>query len=73
MNAKKDLASDHQALIAYRYLFWACARGYIFLVNHLIHEYRLSPFMAEKEEQKSPFLVAIENNQEKVVKLLLLK
>ena len=68
-----ELASNKNALIAYRYLYWACSRGYIFIVHHIIKHYGVSPFLAEKGEMKSPLLVAIENNQEKVVRLLLSK
>ena len=59
---KKDLERDLDALIAYRYLFWACMRGYLFVVDYIIKNFGISPFMAEKSEKKSPFLVAIENN-----------
>ena len=37
VDPKSDLKSDHKTLIAFRYLFWACNRGYTFIVNHLIH------------------------------------
>ena len=33
----------------------------------------VSPFLAEKQEEKSPFMVAIENNELKVVELILIK
>ena len=54
-------------------MFWASHRGHIFIVDHILKQYGISPFLAEKNELKSPFLIAIENNQEKIVKLLLLK
>ena len=60
-------------LVHYRYLFWACMRGHIFVVDHILYNFGISPFLAEKEEEKSPFMLAIENNQEKVVKLILIK
>ena len=70
---KKQLGSNEVTMIAYRYLFWACMRGHIFIADHILKKYGISPFLAEKEEQKSPFMVAIEHNQEKIVRLLLLK
>ena len=60
-------------MIAYRYLFWACTRGYIFVIDHIIKTYGVSPFMAEKEDKRSPFMTAIENNQFKVIQMLLVK
>ena len=70
---KKALEKDAHALIAYRYLYWACMRGHIFIVDHIIKMHGISPFLAEKQEEKSPFMLAIENNNEKVVKLILCK
>ena len=54
-------------------MFWACHRGYIFIVDHILKKYAVSPFLAEKSEGKSPFLIAIEQNQEKIIKLILTK
>lgn len=48
-------------------------RGHIFIANFIISEYGISPFLAEKAEQKSPFLLAIENNQAYIVKMILNK
>ncbi len=59
---KKDLEASKINLIAYRFLFWACHRGYLFIVDHILKKYAVSPFLAEKQEKKSPFLVAIEQN-----------
>ena len=58
----KQLEADKEARIAYRYLFWACTRNYIFIVHHILMRYGISPFMAEKEDLRSPFMAAIENN-----------
>ena len=69
----KDLKKDKEALIAYRYLFWACSRNYIFIVHDILKNYGISPFLAEKEDKRSPFLAAIENNQLQVIDLLLKK
>ena len=41
------------------------------MVDYIIKTLGVSPFLAEKEEQKTPFHVAIEHNQTKVVTLLL--
>ena len=71
--SKKDLEQSNQSLIQYRYLFWACMRGHIFVVDHILDHFGISPFLAEKQEGKSPFMLAIENNQEKIVKLILIK
>ena len=60
-------------MIAYRYLYWACAFGHIFIVNAVLKNHGVSPFMADKEECKTPFMQAIEHNCDKVVKLLLAK
>ena len=70
---KKQLNQDRGTKIAYRYLFWACMRGQIFIANYVINEFGISPFLAEKAEEKSPFHVAIENNQERIVKMILRK
>jgi len=48
-------------------------RGHIFIANYIISEYGISPFLAEKAEQKSPFLLAIETNQTYIVKMILNK
>ena len=64
----KDDLQDKEMLIAYRYLYWAAMRGHIFIIDHIMQHYAISPFLQEKEEQKSPFMVAIEHNQEKVVR-----
>ena len=37
VNAKQDFIHNKKAQIAYRYLFWACVRGYTFIVNYLLH------------------------------------
>ena len=58
----KQLQQDVKTLIAYRYLFWACTRNYIFIVHHILTTYNISPFMAEKDDLRSPFMAAIENN-----------
>lgn len=70
---RKQLKYDGEALIAYRYLLWACQRDYIYIIDHILKRYGISPFMYEKEDRRSPFMVAIENNQLKVVKMLLVK
>jgi len=59
----KTFKHDKDALIAYRYLFWACTRDYIFIVHYILIKYGISPFMAEKDDKRSPFMAAIENNQ----------
>jgi len=71
----KDLLKPENAqrLVAYRYLYWACSRGHLFVVDFIIKHFGISPFLAEKNDDRSPFMIAIENNQEKVVLLLLLK
>ena len=45
----KDLA-DVKAKFAYRYLFWASARGYVYVVYHIISKFGISPFLAEKQD-----------------------
>lgn len=64
---KKQLKSDKDAQIAYRYLLWACQRDFIYVIDYILKTHGISPFMAENEDQRSPFMVAIENNQFKVV------
>ena len=71
---KEDIHASKKALIQYRHLYWACSRGYIFIVHHILKNYGVSPFVAEKKtEWKTPLMTAIEHNQEKVVRLLLSK
>ena len=48
-------------------------RGHIFVVDYILENHGISPFLAEKQEEKSPFMLAIENNQEKICKLILIK
>jgi ankyrin repeat protein len=69
----KRFENEEVIMLAYRYLFWACMRGNIYVVNYILKEYGISPFMAEKSEGQTPFLIAIQSNQEKVVRLLLAK
>lgn len=59
--------------IAYRYMFWACSRGNMFIVLHILQSHGISPFMSETENKMTPFLSAVENNCVKVVRLLLSK
>jgi len=37
-------------------------RGNVFITNFVMKEFAISPFFSEKAEEKSPFLIAIENN-----------
>ena len=60
---RKTFSVDTEALIAYRYLMWACTRNYLIIAHHIITKHGISPFMYEKEDMRSPFLSAIENNQ----------
>lgn len=69
----KSFATSEVDKIAYRYLFWACSRGNMFTVNHILQEHGISPFMAESDNLMTPFLSAIENNSERVVRLILNK
>ena len=69
----KRFQNDEVIILAYRYLFWACMRGNIYVVNFILKEHGISPFMAETSEGQTPFLIAIQSNQEKVVRLLLAK
>jgi ankyrin repeat protein len=60
-------------MIAYRYLYWACAFGHIFIAHFILKKTGVSPFMAKEEEGKTPFMVAIEHNKDNIVELLLAK
>ena len=68
---KSDLYRNDDILLAYRHLYWACSQGSLFIINHIITKYQISPFFAEKKDGKSPFMTAIENDQDRVVSLLL--
>jgi len=70
---KEQLEKSHFELIQYRYMYWACMRGHIFVVYHILRTHGIYPFLAEKQEKKSPFMVAIENNHEKIARLILSK
>jgi len=59
---KRAFKQQKAAHIAYRYLFWACQRGYLHIVYHVITKFGVSPFLAEKEDERSPFMTAIEHN-----------
>ena len=45
---KKDLSQSRDALVNYRYLFWACSRCYIYVVHHILSVHAISPYLAEK-------------------------
>ena len=59
-------------LVHYRYLVWACFRGHVHVANYIIKKFRISPFLVGPDA-RSPFMAAIEGNQDVVVRLLLNK
>jgi len=71
--SKKALINDKAKLIAYRYLYWACFRNFLFVSYHVVSSFGISPFLAVDDDRKSPFLIAIENNQQSVVQMMLNK
>jgi len=46
----EDLLIDEKALIAYRYLYWACMRGNLWIIRFILMQYGISPFLAENSE-----------------------
>ena len=59
-------------LVHYRYLVWACFRGHVHVVYHIIKTFHISPFL-QGQDGRSPFMAAIEGNQDLIVRLLLNK
>ena len=33
---QKDLHKDFETLVSYRYLFWACMRGHIIIIDYIL-------------------------------------
>jgi hypothetical protein len=71
--SKKALQSDIATNVAFKYLFWACYRSYIYVAHHVVSAFGISPFLSYSDDLRSPFMVAIEHNQFPIVKMLLSK
>ena len=66
----KQFKDDLDTKIAFRYLYWACCRGQLYLIDYILKKFGLSPYMKGADE-KSPFMIALENGKDSVVRLLI--
>ena len=69
---ESDFKNFERAEIEYHYMYWACFCGNPFIVNYIVKNYKISPFLLVLDG-RSPFLYAIEANQTSVVRYLLNK
>ena len=69
---ESDFQKVEQAEIQYHYMYWAAMRGNPFIVNYIVKNYKISPFIIAIDG-RSPFLYAIEKNQTSVVRYILSK
>ena len=65
--------NDVATKIAYRYLYWACYRSYIYVAHHILTSFRVSPCLSDSGDKRSPFLIAIEHNQLPIIQMILSK